>query len=142
MSEGKKGRLSRLRLLSSNRLGKLRVRYKGENHMIMSMPDGIQRAEFCGPGTHVKKRIGLGILPLNAVDTVCRRHDLDYQRITDSDKNKKYKGKQVRVADKRMVKSLKNKKGFNATFARTTIKAKMKVEDLGLLSRTKFVNPL
>ncbi len=120
---------------------KLGRRFKGERHIVITtFKTGAVRAEFCGPGTNVKERIKLGIQPVNKTDSVCRTHDLDYTRITDSNKSKEYKGNEVRKADIKMVNSLKRVSGITSTIASAAIKAKMKAEDAGLLENTRFVS--
>ena len=32
--------------------------------------------EFCGPGTRLKKRLALGQVGINPLDSVCRIHDI------------------------------------------------------------------
>lgn len=119
---------------------KLGLRFKGEKHQIMfETKFGLKRAEYCGPGTQVAKRIRLGIQPLNATDAVCQKHDIDYHRITVSKASDEAKGIEVRKADLLMIKRLEPLSGMNASIPRTAIKAKMKAEDFGLLKRTAFV---
>ena len=120
--------------------GLFKQRFKGEKHIPMVVKDGIRTAEFCGPFTHVEKRIRLGIQPLNPTDSVCKKHDLDYLSISRSGKDDETKGNLVRVADRRMIRLLKNRKGINASIARNAIKTKMLAENLGFIRRTKFVS--
>lgn len=116
-------------------------RFEGENHMIMiDRKNGVKRAEFCGPGTKVETRVRLGINPLNETDSVCEKHDLDYLRITRSRIDDIVKGRHVRVADEEMIRRLASITGFNSSVARNTIKAKIVAENLGLLSKTRFVS--
>lgn len=47
---------------------------------------------YCGPGTKIKEREGLGseyTTPINCLDSKCKLHDYDYQKISES----KYKNK-------------------------------------------------
>lgn len=47
---------------------------------------------YCGPGTRLKDRESLGAeytTPINCLDSVCKKHDYDYQKISES----KYKTK-------------------------------------------------
>lgn len=39
--------------------------------------------QFCGPGTHLKKRISLGQKGVNQLDTACREHDIAYSNSKD-----------------------------------------------------------
>lgn len=120
---------------------KLGKRFKGETHMIMfDKKFGVKRAEFCGPGTNVEKRDELGIKPLNKTDSVCEKHDRDYIRIIKTKLDIIRKGEMVRKADELMIKRLENLRNPNAFIARTTIQAKIKAEDLGLLSKTRFIS--
>ena len=116
-------------------------RFEGENHILMiDRKFGIKRAEFCGPNTKIEKRVRLGIKPLNETDSVCEQHDIDYVRITRSRVDEIVKGRAVRVADEKMIERLKRIVSINSAIASNTIKAKIVAENLGLLSKTRFVS--
>lgn len=40
--------------------------------------------QFCGPGTHLKKRLARGDKGVNALDSACREHDIAYSKHSDS----------------------------------------------------------
>lgn len=120
---------------------KLSKRFQGEVHMMMvDFKNGVKRAEYCGPGTKIEKRILLGIKPLNSTDSVCKAHDVDYLRITRSKINLISKGEEVRKADELMLKRLNKIRNINASIAKSVIHAKIAAENLGLLKKTKFVS--
>ncbi len=108
-----------------------RPSFVGENHMILQGTV----ASFLGPGTHIQERIRRGDPPLdgsNGLDAQARIHDIDYM-------NAKNLG-DVRVADKKLIKNLKQSTGNKIVkkLAIGSIKGKMKAEDLGLLDRNYF----
>ena len=39
--------------------------------------------QFCGPGTHLQKRINRGDVGVNALDAACREHDIAYSQSND-----------------------------------------------------------
>ena len=39
--------------------------------------------QFCGPGTHLKKRLARGDRGINPLDAACREHDIAYSRSND-----------------------------------------------------------
>lgn len=116
-------------------------RYSGETHQIMLTTSGLLRAEFSGPGTKVKKRIDLGIEPINKTDAVAKIHDIAYLSIGNSKRTTLQKEALVRKADIAMINSLSKIPSINAGLPRAAIQAKIKAEDLGLLSKSRFINP-
>lgn len=116
--------------------------FPGEKHIMMTNKMGKRvRGNWCGPGTHIQERLKLGTEPVNDVDAVCKTHDLDYYNVsTGSAKNlpKKEKEKLVRQADAKMLNSLKNKSGVDAFLARTAIKGKVGLENIGVLNKLKY----
>jgi len=39
--------------------------------------------QFCGPGTHLEKRLARGDRGINSLDAACREHDIAYSRSND-----------------------------------------------------------
>ena len=97
---------------------------------------GIRFAQYTGPGTDVYGSIRKGKKPLNKSDTVAQLHDLNYDRAKNS--------ADVRAADLRMVKKLKQirKTGgdykINTLIGELPIRAKMKLEDWGIMKKGSF----
>ena len=117
-----------------------RHHFKGELHMVGRNKKGkIVRMSYCGPGTNLKAREKIGSKPINKVDAVCKTHDYAYQRIGQAKISKNEKKKQVRQADRDMIKSLKSIRGWESTIARLAIKGKIGLETIGVSKRLKFV---
>ena len=120
----------------SNKDGLARPIQPGENHAVLKLPGGgVGRANFCGPGT----RLDVRLKPPKAVartpvDKVCEKHDLDYLVAQSSS--------DVRRADSRMIRNLSRVRDsrLNILPSKKAIQAKMKAEDYGLLSKTKFIS--
>ena len=119
--------------------------FKGERHTLLKLPDGsFKMANWLGPRTNVLARLKRGDPGLTATDWIARRHDIDYAfagLITD----KTERLKAVRDADKRMVSALDqlSKDGgdssFNIEQGRVVIKAKMVLEDMGIMNPELFI---
>jgi hypothetical protein len=94
---------------------------------------------WCGPGTNINKAGA----PINAVDSACRTHDLDYDRFA------KLKGqvptgdlhRMIRASDEALISAIdrSGQTDWGAKLARFGIRAKTKAEDWGLLNPTRFV---
>lgn len=113
--------------------------FVGEKHQILKLPNGkLGIANYSGPGTSIIKRIRRADPPRTKTDKTAQAHDLRYS-LFDSDKS-------MRNADVKMVNKLKSieRKGsdsrLNTVPARLAITSKMKLEDMGLLSRDAFKN--
>lgn len=104
--------------------GKSRALYDGEMHPLC--------ANFCGPGTKIEKADVRNYAPYNAVDAVCKKHDIAYM-------DAKGNAEKVRQADIDMLKELEQYKSSEPyyTLAKIAISGKMKFEDLlpGLAKR-------
>jgi hypothetical protein len=119
--------------------------FPGENHAPC--------ANFSGPGTNVSARLLRGDKPSGPTDRVAMQHDISYKNIGDAYEagkiSKAQAGQMSRAADMTMVAGLKNvPKGkgsfFNKAEAKLTkqiIQSKMKLEDIKVLDKTKFVLP-
>lgn len=94
---------------------------------------------YCGPGT----KLNSAGVPINAVDSACRTHDLEYESMA------KLKGTMptsnfnqlVRQSDEKLIKAIdqSGQTDWGARLARFGIRAKTKAEDWGLLDPGKFV---
>lgn len=74
------------------------VKYKGETHAWLLTSSGIQRANYCGPGTNLEKRLADGDKPVSKMDSICMQHDIAYAEAKTSE--------DVRAADKSMIKKM------------------------------------
>ncbi len=110
------------------------VKYQGEKHAILLTTRGFKRANYCGPGTNLKRRrTGKGSKPVSRMDAVCQRHDYAYENAKTL--------KEVRKADQQMLAELeadpwipKHEKVVIGTIMRTKIAA----ETIGVLDRNAF----
>lgn len=79
------------------------------------------------PGTHIDDPNIRNYPPYNAIDNICRTHDIEYNEA----KNSKDKAQLIRQADIKMLKALeghKSESGYN--IAKAAIKSKITAEDL------------
>lgn len=112
------------------------IKFKGERHSILSTKSGFKSASYCGPGTQAAERLRLNVKPLTESDKICQAHDLRYSLAKNLD--------DIRDADNKMIrkmKQIKKKKKdnkFNTATVGTAMKAKVFLEDKGVLSKTKF----
>ncbi len=56
------------------------TKYKGERHAYLFTKRGIKRANYCGPGTQLKKRLKNGDKPVSNMDAICQKHDIAYAK--------------------------------------------------------------
>lgn len=123
-----------------------------EVHAVFKNKDGaLARAQFCGPGTEivkkikrlnhkhkgdVKKMVDVSNF-VSEADKICMMHDLNYYL------DGKNNPKGVRKADLKMIDKLREaeRKGeskFNTGPSKLGIKAKIKLEDLGIIRKGSF----
>ncbi len=69
--------------------------YKGEKHAWLFTTKGVQRANYCGPGTQLERRLKQGDTPVSNMDAICQRHDIAYANA--------YSAKEIRAADNQML---------------------------------------
>jgi len=111
---------------------------KGEIHPPVLTKQGWSVPLFVGPGTHFEEKIRDGKKPVNEIDRVARVHDSRYGRAKNA--------KNIRDADKKMIKKIKElwKSGdeykINLLIAGLPIAVKMKLEDAGIMSADKFAD--
>ncbi len=122
--------------------------FEGENHGVLWVPGkGFERANYMGPGTNIFARLQRGDRGKTAIDEISRLHDIDYTLASGTSQTQEEQTQKGREADERMVKNGWNayKSGkenlFNLTEGAGLIKAKMWLEDWGVLSKTKFLSP-
>ena len=119
--------------------------FEGERHAfyIEKNRQGRNRllfANYMGPGTNLLKRIRRGDKPINSPDRVAMGHDARYFLATNI--------KQTRRADQIFVKKLKQIRAtgkvskINTDIGLRGIQLKMKLENTGLLSKSKFIGPI
>ena len=103
-------------------------------------------ANFMGPGTQVVKRIRRGDKGRTPSDSVAMRHDLDYA-LASGLKTKSAQRKAGRDADNRMISSIKRLEATGGDAKKNilmgkAIIAKTMAEDIGVLSKDKFLGKL
>ena len=104
--------------------------FAGEQHMRTL---GGYTYNFCGPGTHVDERIRRGDQGINALDEICKQHDIAYTRA------RTYKD--IRRADRKMVAQTKTiKQTPSVVAARTAIKTKVQLEKAGIAKPEDFTS--
>jgi hypothetical protein len=114
---------------------------KGEQHAFMynAKTGKYQRAQFCGPKTHVLQRIRDGCQGVSEADRVCRAHDLRFMLARGPNT-----AMWIRDADDRMVRKLKEirKAGtdtrFNTDISMRGIQLKKGLEDYNILRKGSF----
>jgi hypothetical protein len=95
---------------------------------------------YCGPGNDLNSGD-----PINASDSACRQHDMDYDRFRKAKDAGKIGDKElrdlVRESDDRLLSNLRqdSKRDIGSYLSELGIRAKKTAEDLGLLSPERFV---
>lgn len=99
--------------------------------------------QYCGPGTHLEKRLSRGDPGINPLDTACKQHDIEYS---------KYKNSEQRsIADKTLQKqamkrvfskdaSLAERATALGVAAAMKIKRRLTKTGKGLTKKQKFLN--
>jgi hypothetical protein len=122
--------------------------FAGENHAILKLANGKTGiGNYIGPGTQVIKRVARNDPGRTPVDMLAMRHDIDYTIAAAEAKNKNQLLKMGRKADLRMIAGTKrleaNKGDSKANILQAkAISAKVAAEDLGILSKEKFIGDL
>ena len=132
----------------SNQIGgMLGQKYAGEHHVLLQTSNGLQRANFDGPGTKIIRRLSNNDQGITPVDNVAKRHDIDYT-LAQQSATKQQQLKAIRNADIRMINSLQ-KLAKNSTDTPLNIQASMKAiqikklgENIGILNKAKFSGKL
>jgi hypothetical protein len=95
---------------------------------------------YCGPGNDLDEGE-----PINASDSACRQHDIDYDRFRKMKDAGKIGDKElrdlVRESDDRLISNLRqdSNRDLGSYLSELGIRAKKKAEDWGILSPEKFV---
>ncbi len=113
-----------------------RPSYAGERHLLDPYSGAMMN--YCGPGTHLRERQARGDLPLDypgGLDEQCMKHDIAYAEAQNFG--------QIRFADKKFIADVEQStaKPILKSIAKMAIKGKMKAEDIGLLSKSRFLSP-
>lgn len=110
---------------------------EGEYHAPDFVGGGVYR--YCGPGT----KLDTAGQPINVVDSACREHDLDYDRLgrqkgtlSSSEFNRL-----VRESDQRLINAIdrSGQSDLGAKLSKYGIVAKNKLEDWGLINPSLFI---
>ncbi len=105
--------------------------FKGERHALLKLKNGVGKANYMGPGTHVSERLARGDPPRTMEDAVAQAHDIRYGLA----KNQR----DVSNADRKMIGKLKDMKKkkqgnrFNIELGLRPIQAKLAMESRGLI---------
>lgn len=111
---------------------------------IKKNPFGLGYYRYCGPNTDLT----IDDSPTNETDAICKKHDIQYDFITNKVKSGELTQEQikqlVRKADNDMLNELSKlkKKSYLDKLVELAIKAKVKLEDYSLLKHSKFVGGL
>lgn len=95
---------------------------------------------YCGPGNELDEGN-----PINASDSACRQHDMDYDRFRKAKDAGKIGDKElrdlVRESDDRLISNLRQdpNRDLGSYLSELGISAKKKAEDWGLISPERFV---
>lgn len=73
--------------------------YAGEKHAILLTTRGFKRANYCGPGTQLDRRLREGSAPVSNMDKICQRHDMAYEAAKSPDDIKSADAIMVRQMD-------------------------------------------
>lgn len=120
--------------------------FAGEKHALLLSEDGKRYVPhgWSGPGTHVDKRLALGVKPVDQVDACSKAHDIAYNNLSKARKagkiTKEEHIKGVKTADDvfRMCSKKVTDRPKLAKLAGTLIATKGVAEDVGVISREKF----
>lgn len=107
--------------------------FPGEAHVVLNTPHGLTRANFCGPGTQIVKRVRRGDRGVNQIDTACEKHDLLYHFARTPE--------DIRRADNQMildVDAVTDAGRAQKFLAKSVIQGKKLGEDVGLFGPETF----
>ncbi len=109
--------------------------FPGEAHVVLNTPFGLTRANFCGPGTDIIKRVNRGDRGVNQIDNACEKHDLLYHFAKTPE--------DLRRADNEMIREVDNVTDAGAVqkaLAKGVIQAKKLGEDVGVFGPETFTS--
>jgi len=116
-----------------------------EHHGILYNAGSFERANYMGPGTDVIGRLERGDKGKTFMDSVAQLHDIEYMLATGGTLDEDETAAAARRADERMVSygsrawETDGDNWFNITQGAGLIRAKIFLEDWGILSRHRFV---
>jgi Phospholipase A2-like domain len=108
------------------------------NHVINKLPVElhIPGYQFCGPGTHLEKRLARGDQGINQLDAACREHDIAYSR--SNDLTERHAADKV-LAKKAQTRIIARDSSLGERAAATAVWAAMKAKTkLGMGLKTKM----
>lgn len=107
--------------------------FAGEAHLVLPTKHGLTRANFCGPGTHLRARQARGDKGVSQIDEACKVHDMLYSIAKSSE--------DVRKADERLIKDIDEATDAGSAqkaVLKAGIRAKTLGEDIGLFGPETF----
>lgn len=98
----------------------------------------VPKYQFCGPGTHLEKRLARGDKGINPLDSACKTHDIAYASHTDSGE----RGKADKILQKEAFKRVLSRDAsigerFTALGVTAAMKIKRKISGKGLARKKK-----
>ena len=135
--EGAKSTVGNVYNAVKNTLGNVVQTAKNWSQGKYTAPGGYR---YCGPGNDLDEGE-----PINASDSACRQHDLDYDRFRKAKDAGKIGDKElrdlVRESDERLIGNLRQdpNRDIGSYLSELGIQAKKKAEDWGLISPERFV---
>ena len=135
--EGAKSTVGNVYNAVKNTLGNVVQTAKNWSQGKYTAPGGYR---YCGPGNDLDEGE-----PINASDSACRQHDLDYDRFRKAKDTGKIGDKElrdlVRESDERLIGNLRQdpNRDIGSYLSELGIQAKKKAEDWGLISPERFV---
>ncbi len=121
-----------------------RPAFKGEKHPLSRVNNRIAFNNYLGPNTSVSERLLRGDKPISKSDKAGYAHDLRFATVSrDPKKGVPY----LRDADRKFISKLKQLESqgepkLNTRVGIRGIQLKNRLEDKGIISRTKFLNPM
>ncbi len=107
--------------------------FSGEAHLVLPTQFGLTRANFCGPGTNLQKRLPRGDKGVSEIDSACQIHDMLYTIAKSA--------KDIRAADDRLISDIRKAKSAGAVQKQILIKgiqAKKLGENIGVFGPETF----
>lgn len=122
--------------------------FPNEHHGLLWTPEnGFERSNFMGPGTRIIERLNRGDKGKTPVDEISRLHDIEYTLASGAARTDEEQLAMGRAADERMISSAWDayrggrESLFHTVEGAGLIKAKVLLEDWGILNRRKFLSP-
>jgi hypothetical protein len=120
----------------SNAIDAVKHTYDNWKTGFYSPPTFSQKYRYCGAGNPINNGE-----PVNASDSACRQHDIDYENFKKAGVQGKELNDLVRESDDRLIANLKKApdRDVGSYFSEYGIRAKKQLEDWGLLNPNQFV---